>query len=742
MQRILPPSPRLECARAERSVGLMPSSRALLAALFAVCSIVVACDCGSPYNSRPADDDDGSLQVPEAEYMAILTAEHARDGSDGTLGAFLASDRPAVRAMAVRALGRIGAIVPLEETMVTKALSLLTDDEPRVRTAAAEAMPLISEGDSSLKSRLRSAVTDAIIDEADVDTKSALLEALGGFQESEDFAIFADVLRSPRTEDARVHEAACRGAYLALTASVSPRPQVDDALINGLLDWIMESDAPATEQPAQLLYQMAVTFLSTPLSREPFLERIQQGAQSAPYPMARSWLMWSLPTRTASELAVFSGLADDADPRMTLAWLVASYYMTNLTDPLAAKWIALLDHEHRGVRISAARRIADASDAPNSAAVLLPHFDTLAAKLQALDGSAEPVAKASLLDALSKIDPERGDALVRAHLDAESEAVRATAVGALGRAPFQPTDQDELAAVLDGDSPLMIERAMIALQRIDEADVSPTLTTALLNALRRGDFQAMAGLATEGNSGKITSDVTNAAVEGLELMGPEASALAKRVVLIFIRFTNATSHQALVEELVEDPSPVVANDARVTYEVLTGTELVAPTEPRVVPVTAALPTYAQIQSAVGSTVRLHFAAGDIDLQMSSEAPMTVTAFVERVRAGDYANTVMNYEYAPWMSGFGEQSGCVVQPTWGTSLRDERTAPNRFVPGVVTTSWADPDEGGAALAVMQNARFYNHAALAKQTVIGTTVSGFDVWSLLSVYDELLSAEVLP
>jgi hypothetical protein len=44
--------------------------------------------------------------------------------------------------------------------------------------------------------------------------------------------------------------------------------------------------------------------------------------------------------------------------------------------------------------------------------------------------------------------------------------------------------------------------------------------------------------------------------------------------------------------------------------------------------------------------------------------------------------------------------------------------------------------------MQNARFYNHAALAKQTVIGTTVSGFDVWSQLSVYDELLSAEVLP
>ena len=62
--------------------------------------------------------------------------------------------------------------------------------------------------------------------------------------------------------------------------------------------------------------------------------------------------------------------------------------------------------------------------------------------------------------------------------------------------------------------------------------------------------------------------------------------------------------------------------------------------------------------------------------------------------------------------------------------------------LVTTSWADPDEGGAALAVMQNARFYNHAALAKQTVIATTVSGFDVWSQLSLYDELISAEVLP
>jgi hypothetical protein len=726
-----------------RPLGCVAASRTPIAALLSsFFCVFLACN-GPAADDGAADHGDTSpATLPEADYMAILAAEHARDASEGRLGAYLKSERPAVRTMAVRALGRISAIVPIEDAMFTQALSLLMDSEPSVRIAAAEAMPLIGEAYASLSRRMRNALQRAILEETDVVVKGAQLEALGGFQKSEDFPFFADVLRTPRTEDTRLHEAACRAAYLALTGSVSPPPEVDDELLNALLDWVIESDAPATEQAAQLLYQMAVTFLNGKLSRAPFLDRVREGAQSAPYPLSRSWLMWSLPTSTTSDLAWFSSLADDGDPRMNLSWLVASYYMTDLTEPLAAKWIAFLDHEHRGVRISAARRLADASDKPDAASVLLPHFDTLAAKFQEIDGAAEPVAKAALLDALSKIDLVRGDALVRSQLDAESEPVRAAAVGALGRNGFQPTDQDELAAVLDEGSPLLVERVMIAIQRIEAAELAPALTTALLDAIRRGDFQALLGMAYEGNSARVTLAIADAAVEGLELMGPSPSTMAKRLVLFLIGSTNAVAHLGLVEQLMEDPRAIVANEARDVYELLTGMEPAAPAETPVVPVDTALPTYAQIQSALGAKVRLHFAAGDIDLQMSREAPMTVTAFVERVRAGDYTDTTLSYEYAPWMSGFGEKTGCATQPPWGTSLRDERTAPSRFVPGVVTTSWADPDQGGASLAVMHNSRFYNHAVFAQQTVVATTVAGLDVWPQLSLFDTLLSAEILP
>jgi len=364
-----------------------------------------------------------------------------------------------------------------------------------------------------------------------------------------------------------------------------------------------------------------------------------------------------------------------------------------------------------------------------------PSFHVRAALARALAGSTDPITLEILLRlendrsvsvraaAIEAVAARRGEAhadALRRHLDDENWPVRAAAARAAALAgKAAPTLLDR--AIADPD----VRVRTAALESAEEATPGTDLVREMLvspDLALRGTALALYSAREEPANVDLLGTVYDASVgdEWIEIREAIADSLA-----------DLEGSRPLLERIAgTDPAPSVRGKARLG---LGGGEASALDDDA--PAPEASPLLGRLLTE-DPLVVLETTKGEMIVRcLASQAPVHVTGFVERVRAGFYDGLAWHRVVPNFVIQGGDPRG----DGWGgdgTTLRDEiNTA--RYVRGAVGMPKAGKDTGSCQI-------FITHLPTphldGNYTIFGLVESGLDVIDEIEVGDRILRAYV--
>ena len=261
----------------------------------------------------------------------IVLAEDRRDLAGGTLVGALAHRDAAVRARALRALGRLQ-----DTTTVAAVLPRLTDRVPAVRREAAFALGQI--GHRSARAGLENALRDP-----DAGVVALAVEALGKLGDAAATARITPFLRTGTSEQ---RQRACESLWRLADTSATP------ALLAALADPV------AVREPA---VRWRVVYALEKLPQPARIVPAVQPLLADPDPLVRAHAARTL-GRLKSPLATRAlvGALDDADAAVVVN-AVRSLQLVNDASPggVGVRLAGLLAHRDPYVRVTAATALAD-----------------------------------------------------------------------------------------------------------------------------------------------------------------------------------------------------------------------------------------------------------------------------------------------------------------------------------------------------------------------------------------------
>jgi cyclophilin family peptidyl-prolyl cis-trans isomerase/HEAT repeat protein len=645
-----------------------------------IIAAVSACASAPPHGGSPS----------ETEWEHVLEAEDARavtHAHERTLRTALSSSHAALRALAVRALGRTERGAFRDDIA-----AMLRDPDPAVRVAAAHALGHVTRDSSSAAVRgllLGARPAPA----ADPDLAGAIGETLGRLRQGRAAAEeTADRLVSLLAHEGAARAGALRGLYF-----LARQPDARGAVASRA----QEITAGMRDERSAHLRALTVATIAAAGAATPGM--LRAAAADGDRAVRREGVAAAGALADSTVPAIIAAALDDADPQVRYEALRAygrrlaatqgcgpvadaardpdthvSLLALSLTasEPCRASAPhALLDSIARGLREDAWHRAAGAT----VSLATLGH-ESAAGHVTMLARSTSPFARAYAARAAGS----RRDAAVLRRLASDPHAiVRTAAVNALHETEGHAADSVYVAQLGTEDSELL-QAAVRAL----DGSTSAGLAERMLDALDR-----------------ITQQQS------------ETSRDARVALLNGLRERAALAHADRLRPYLRDFDPVVAARAADVLRALTGESVQA--EPRPLP-RLALPSHADLQQLERSRFVLEMQdGGEIEIAlMPFVAPTNAWRFARLARSGYYDGltihrVVPNFVVQGGSPGANEYSGDAA------FTRDELGASN--VRGTVGLSTRGRDTGDAQFYInlIDNVRL-DH----EYTIFGTVTRGME------------------
>ncbi len=631
----------------------------------------------------------GALAGQDLDRIAAL--EDARSLGDGELVALSRHDDPAVRARAVRALGRIQ-----DPSSAGALVERLGDAAPAVRAEAVFALGQV-EGEGTIPALVR------LADDGDPATRALAAEALGKRKAVEARAVLEAKLADAEPEVRR---------SAALAIGFLGRPESIEVL-RGALE---TSPPPDAELEWRLVYAIGRIGGSPAV---PILGRAASARETLTRTFAAMYLGRLGDPASAS---VLRGLTRDGE------WMVASLAAAALDKypggDSEAALVSALGHAHPHVRGQACRALAGIG------------------------------AKAALgeLFRVAREDPSRAVAreafYAQIRLGSETARLELEGLGARGKddrralALLEAGAEGLAARLAAGDGSAAAGANALFVRGPDR--VRAALLSGLAGA-RPGDDAfflllrglASADLAVRGSAADGLRDAGDLRALGhlaaayQDSLGREGHYEVRETLVAAAGATDSPMAIPFLERALEDPAPSVRSAAAAAIEKRTGKR---PS----IPETRAEPPAAPIDRTLrGRKVELETEKGRLVIELfPDDAPVHVANFLTLVAKKHYDGL----DFHRVVPAFVVQGGDPRGDGWGDAgytIRDE-IGPRRYVRGTLGMPKAGKDTGGCQL-------FVTHLPAphldGRYTVFGQVAGGLDVLDRLEVGDRILHARIL-
>jgi HEAT repeat protein/cyclophilin family peptidyl-prolyl cis-trans isomerase len=682
----------------------MPSAQPAMLGIGCLCALLLGC-ATSAVRHGPDSGADVSSSLLERRAR-ILSAEDRREVDDDLLASLQHGD-PGIRALAVQALGRIGAASESE-----RIAAALEDPDPGVRQKAAFALGLLGARGADVVPPLalladpdpsvRAAVADALGLVADDDTSDRLLTLLGD-------------------RDGQVVARACYSA---------PGFEQPGFAVERLIELSAHADPTVAFACTWALSDLSADADRLDLrTRERARRRMLEAARSP-----HSWIRrlgavgLFIPTRE-EEAATVGRLVDDPEPAVRIAAVGAISFPGAPLDPFISK--ALEDTDDR-VYLAVIRGLGRmrGDEIAETLARIVVHGEREWAREQAVIS----------LGRASNVSARMANGLSR---DKDVTIRRSTAGVLLGRID---DDTVEYARRLYADPDASVRAEVIpAFAEIDEP-LSATLSGAIDSedpaiqaAVARAVSRRLALAETDGQSDEDTLSV----LRRVWARARDASDLTTALEVL-----SATSHldphdtaREILEEALAFPDWYVRRLAAAQLEPVRGVEA---REAALPAVDLPLDHYLEIarwasrpRAAIVTVQRPGFVPGRFTVRLDVEAtPLTAWRFARLSAEGRYDDRPIE-TVAPDIAAYvaGPRSGGPDGP--GGTLRDEiRSTP--FSPGTLGLTSPGPDGSDGAWFVTLTSR---PEMMRRATAFGQVIQNFPgVVARLLPGDRVVSVEV--
>lgn len=666
----------------------------IMLALFAV--LTCATCAGSAARTTPNG-------IPAAEWERLLAAEDARISTAADSAAVqraLASGSEALRAMAVRAMGR----TERYEFMPTIA-RFLNDQPDSVRIAAAHALALVAR--ETLSTGARRALIAALPQPGtNAGFAAAAAEALGRL--SSDDAGARDVARRLAAflpHDGPARTGALRGLYF-LARQTAGRTAIAESAAQPLHDILTSTTAPERDRALA----MATLALA----------------------------------RVADEQTIRAALHDPA-PHVRREAVAAAQ---SLGDTAALRRIATaaIDDPHPAVRSEAVRSISRATpDAACAAAAIAARDTSVQVALLAIDLLGNALCRSTphvtLLDSLARsgsgadwhraahaaaslaaIHPGIAPDPMRELANHASPFARAYAARAAGAA----ADTAVLHRLVRDSVAIVRTAATAALHGVAGSAAYATYIDQLAND--DSELLMTAAAALEGATDPAAPLRLLAALERVSALRRETSRDARLALLERVQELGGRQHAARVRPYLTDFDPVIAERAATILESWTGTR--PQTAPQPLP-RLPLPSFEEASTLARSEFVLEMQDGGeiVMALLPFDAPTNAARFARLARSGwfdglTFHRVVPDFVVQGGSPGANEYSGD------GPFTRDELGVPNWRGTVGLSTRGRDTGDGQIYVNLIDNVRLDTD-----YTVFGVVTRGMDV------VDRLLEGAVI-
>ena len=638
--------------------------------------------------------------------QAILDAEDHRRASDPALAAGVRNAAAHTRALAVRAMGRIGDAA--NTALIIPLLDPAVEPVAAVRREAAFALGLLG-GDAGIPALAAHATTEPA-----QRVNRVLYEALG--------------------------RAGAIGEIDALVqglATLSPNVRAGAASGLGLLFAAADATLPVAESTVDRLVELA--------------RGRRDDALTAAFALTRYKGVYSDAQKV--ELLRAFRVSHHAGARGFLARVMGKI---KTDDALKALVIASASGPGRGLRVEAVRALGNFAVTPKLLTTLTDRAHDGDAQVadQALQvfakfaAAAAPVAPdvAAIADDTARSPWIRGDAL-NALAAIAPETARPLANDALAQRPLFGAaltalatigGEDALALVLPHLADASVADASLAAGAVSAFD--PALLTApakdaLLAALARHDLGISAAVADAAGRNLWKEFAIPLSEAYLALTRPD-DLEGKTAVLEALGKLGDTTVLPVVEGALKDDQRLVAQAAANTYKALTGTS-VDDQVPAANIVRGVTPPVAALRAASSAKVILETSRGKIVLQMLAVAPLTAYNFVRLAQSG-YYNGLSYHRVVPHFVAQGGDPRGDGYGGPGYLIRDEVSWMSHRT-GAVGMATAGKDTGGSQFFIDYGPNLHLDGTY---TVFAQVVSGLDAAERLEQGDLIISAAVAP
>lgn len=671
---------------------------------------------------RPVAAQGPSLhEVREAE-----DARAATPAQRALLRAGTESPRPIVRAISIRALGRLG-----RAALFPRLLPALTDPADTVRAEAAFALLNVTmSGDTSTAHAVRSALRTRLAAEREPRVVGAVAEALGWTPHPDSAS--AELSAQALVEATRAGrgdapppalDGALRGLF-GLARQRAVRGRLPAPAVARLAELARHEPAGGT-QPGELRALAVLTLAAAAGAPEStFVGALHDPALSVRLAATRAIAADGVDTAAARRIARL-GLGDTS-------WQVRSLVVSALARRIAqrggcAVYRRLTADPSPSVRIPAVDALTPACD---SSARTIAIADSLSAPSPALRGGTAPWhVPAHALVALARLDPARARARLAAYGRSPDFFVREYAA----RAATEARDTSTLYRLAGDPHPNVRSAAVAGLASL----VGHAADQVYVAALGDEDSQ-LAQTAAAALAGSPHPDARRALLAALRrttALRRETLRDARLALLERLRELGDASTAPQLRPYLTDYDTLVAARAAEAIGAWTGSR---PT-PHAVPLPrAAVPGEREL--AALSRVRLAFtmsAGGTVVVRLDPFSAPTNAARVARLVRGGRLDGLTFHRAVLGRFVQGGSPAANEYAGWGAYTRDEFAARHRRGAVSMSTRGYDTADGQIVFHIADNVE-YDH----RYTVIGEIVSGLDVVEAMQEGARIAHARVLP
>jgi len=346
--------------------------------------------------------------------------------------------------------------------------------------------------------------------------------------------------------------------------------------------------------------------------------------------------------------------------------------------------------------------------------------------------STSPWLKGGALKTLASVTPKAARPRVLEALASPDPMVREAAVGALALTGSSE-DLEKLVGYVNGSDPRLSASAVEALSLMPEDRLPGQARTALRTVIAQGDT-AVVTLVAQVAERFRWKDFGGPLGASYRLLRSADQIEAKVAVLNALGAVGDHSLLDVLETGIQDGERLVASAAVAALKSITGRDESARIPPNS-RVTAKTPGWGEAQAAAGATVTFKTTRGEIQLKMSTQAPLTAYRFVTLARKGFYDGKTF-HRVVP---GFVVQGGDPRGDGYGGPgflIRDE-PSPAAHERGTVGIATAGPDTGGCQFFINLGPNLHLDG---RYTLFARVVSGVDVADRLEVGDKILSTRI--